>query len=501
MACKNPTDIIQPMDRFLSAGSAAKNSPWWGKRMLLAIIAAGIVFRIIQWGWGQPFWTDEASLLLNIATKTARQLMGPLDFKQACPPVHLLLLRWCYVTFGDSEYSLRIVPLVLSVITLPLFAALAWRLCPPVEAVLITAIFAFSDNILWHATEAKQYTTDLFSAVLLLWISVAARRPRSATGRLTIAAVVAALLIWTSHAAAFVFGAISLAMAPAVFRQPRGAIRWLLPNIFFGISMVILYRLSLQMQRTAWMTNTWRDQFVPWREPFSIPVWFIRGTIGLFDYPVQGFGAGILILSLAGAFELFRQRRLQMLAMMVLPMVLLLIASGLWLFPFSGNRVTFFTAPMILLTAGYGASLIFSHCKSKARYIGRGLLCVVVIETFGFALFHAWKPDPRTHILPAVAYLKTNYQKDEGIYVIGKGTGSMFMWYWRKEPGNSVIYKPEFGDNVPLPWQRFWVVGIFQPKHGIGEMQKDIDYASHGAVEIKRYQGNGSAAILFEKPR
>ena len=500
VACNNPTDIITQMDASISASSEAKKSPRWETRMLVAIVAAGIVFRIIQWAWGQPFWTDEASLLLNIATKTARQLMGPLDLGQACPPLHLLLLRFCFVTAGDSEHALRLVPLALSLITLPLFAALAWRLLPPVEAMLIGAIFAFSDRVLWHSAEAKQYTGDLFAVTVLLWVAIGVRRPSTVGTRLLLTAAFAVPLVWLSHATAFAFGAISLAMAAPIFKERLGIFRWLSANFVFGISLLLLYFFSIQTQRTAFLTETWRDQFVPWRQPLSIPVWLIRGILGLCDYPVQGLGGIVLFLFIAGAIQLFRQRQLQLFSMMILPTVLLLIASGLRLFPFSGNRVTFFTTPFILLTAGFGARLIHQQFRGNAKSIGRVLLSIMVIETFGLAMFHVWKPEPRTHILPAIAYLKTNYQPDEGIYVIGKGTNSMFNWYWRGEPGKLVICKPEFGDNVPLPWKRFWVVGIFQPKHGIGEMQKDIDYAARGAVEIQRYQGIGSAAILFTTP-
>ena len=465
---------------------------------IASILTLGVVFRVVQWAWGQPFWTDEASLLLNVASKTARQLMGPLDFAQACPPAHLLILRGLFVSLGDSSYSLRLASLLLSLVALPMFVALAWRLLPPIEAILVAAIFAFSDRVIWHATEAKQYTGDSLAVIVLLWIAFGWRSSRGVGFRLLVAAVVAATLMWLSHATVFLFGAISLALLPAARRERGGIFRWFVANAIFGLSLAALYVLSIRVQRSPLLVHMWVDQFVPWRKPATILPWLVRGLIGLCDYPVQGLGGALLtLLCVLGSIKLGRTHK-QLLATLLLPFGFLILASALAVFPLNGNRVTFFTVPLILLLAGFGAANLLERLPGKLRCVGLVLLGVLVVDTLAMAAFHVIRPEPRTHIRPVIEYLKKNHQPGEGIYVIGKGTRSMFMWYWRGQPGPQ-LYKDEEGPNLPIPWSRYWVTGIYRPRTGIAEMQHDVDYAAKGAREVQRFQGDGSAAILFQR--
>ena len=466
---------------------------------LILIILLGAFFRIAQWAWGQPFWTDEASLLLNVASKTARQLMGPLDFAQACPPVHLLMLRGLFVSLGDSSYSLRLASLTLALIALPMFVTLAWRMLPPIEAIGVASIFAFSDRVIWHASEAKQYTGDSLAVIVLLWIAFGWRTLRSDGARLLTAAIAAAAMLWLSHATLFLFSAISLAFAPSIFRERGGARRWLVANVVFGLSLTALYVLSIRVQRSPLLVHLWVDQFVPWQKPATIPNWLVRNLIGLCDYPVQGLGGALLtILCGCGAAELRGRRQMKVLATLLLPFAMLLGMSALAAFPLNGNRVTFFTVPLILLLAGYGSLYLRKKFVGRFGHAGRLALGLMVIDAFTMAAIHVVRPEPRTHIRPLIDYLKVHRSPDEGIYVIGKGTRSMFMWYWRGQPG-PVLYKDELGPNLPIPWDRYWATGIFRPSTGIAEMQHDVNYAAAGAHEIERFQGDGSAAILYER--
>ena len=56
--------------------------------------------------------------------------------------------------------------------TLGLFALLARRVCHTPWALIAVAPFAFADRLIFHATEVKPYGTDVFVAVLLMWIAV-----------------------------------------------------------------------------------------------------------------------------------------------------------------------------------------------------------------------------------------------------------------------------------------------------------------------------------------
>ncbi|MCP6423105.1 hypothetical protein NL463_27755, partial [Klebsiella pneumoniae] len=84
---------------------------------------------------------------------------------------------------------------------------------------IATALFALSDASIWHVVESKQYTSDVFVA-LLLWLCATTRwNDEQSTSldrrRLLLTACVAAAGVWLSTPAAFVFGGISLTVLAA----------------------------------------------------------------------------------------------------------------------------------------------------------------------------------------------------------------------------------------------------------------------------------------------
>ena len=55
-------------------------------RLMLVAVVLGIGLRLRQYLAQQPYWHDEAMLVLNIFDKDASGLLGPLDSAQAAPP-------------------------------------------------------------------------------------------------------------------------------------------------------------------------------------------------------------------------------------------------------------------------------------------------------------------------------------------------------------------------------------------------------------------------------
>src|SRR5207248_1618673 len=124
-------------------------------------------------------------------------------------------------TLGDSEYALRLVPFAASCLALVLFAAAAPRVLGRHAAVLAVGLFAVSDRLLWHATEAKSYSLDVLVAVAAGWWFV---RTRSwpLWRRCLPAALFAPVAIWVSYPACFVVGGLLVALATAFSRRDAG---------------------------------------------------------------------------------------------------------------------------------------------------------------------------------------------------------------------------------------------------------------------------------------
>ncbi|HEY9598539.1 MAG TPA: glycosyltransferase family 39 protein, partial [Cyanophyceae cyanobacterium] len=136
------------------------------RRLSWVIISFGILVRLVQYLSNRSLWNDEAALALNIVNKSYLELFKPLDYEQGAPIGFLLVEKLAVQVFGNNEYSLRLFPLLSGIAALLLFYELAKR-CISRQAVPIAlTLFVGLDYLLYYASEAKQYSTDVAIALL-----------------------------------------------------------------------------------------------------------------------------------------------------------------------------------------------------------------------------------------------------------------------------------------------------------------------------------------------
>src|SRR5262244_432629 len=97
-----------------------------GDRLLAALAVvlglAGAAVRLRYFALRRPLWLDECMLALNVASRSARELLRPLDYGQAAPPLFLWIERLAVRLAGVTEPALRAWPLLAGV----LLIALLW---------------------------------------------------------------------------------------------------------------------------------------------------------------------------------------------------------------------------------------------------------------------------------------------------------------------------------------------------------------------------------------
>ena len=136
----------------------------------LVLILAGVALRLRAYAAPQSLWWDEAMLAENVISRSFSQLFTTLDFHQAAPPGWLILEKTAVVTMGTSEFSLRLIPFIVSIASVPLFWLLARRCLPAVAALVGLGLFALSHDAGVFAAEVKQYSFDLFAGILVLLV-------------------------------------------------------------------------------------------------------------------------------------------------------------------------------------------------------------------------------------------------------------------------------------------------------------------------------------------
>jgi len=105
--------------------------------VLLVAVAFGLVWRARQFGGQFSFSVDELAIARNITDRTIGGLFQRLEFGQIAPIGFLLALKTSASLFGASEWSLRLLPFVSGLVTIPLFWVVARRtLLDQVDAAL-----------------------------------------------------------------------------------------------------------------------------------------------------------------------------------------------------------------------------------------------------------------------------------------------------------------------------------------------------------------------------
>ncbi len=477
------------------------------RSLLLAVLVLSFFCRTAQYLSNPSYWQDEASLVLNIRGKTAAQLVGPLQFDQAAPPLFLLAERGIYVMFGGSEPALRALPFVCGLIATVLFAIAARRLLPSPWDALAVLIFGTSDMLIWHAAEAKPYGTDVFVATLLLVIALPLypRGKNDQSGappgceryawRFLALSVTTAIAVWFSYACIFVFAALSLAMLPALWskRLPEKLV-WITGNALVGVSFLRLFTTVVRAQRNPALDAYWKEAFIDWHHPALVPLWLHHQLESLCNYPLRLAGPVILIGILLGAFQLIRARRASILFMLAGPILFAIVAAGAHRYPFDGARLTTFLIPGVLLLATIGIEFFFRLIWPRNQPIAMIPGLFLAGLAMYWAVLHLIVPRTRAHLRPIAAYVRDHARPGDGIYVF---QDREWNCYWPAGDPR-VRYQVDRADKIPF--RRFWVIWSFPNETGLKRVNRLRQWADQFATQLdSKIDKRGGAAFLYEE--
>jgi hypothetical protein len=264
------------------------------KQGVLRFLALAVVLRLARTLLNYPMWCDETMLAANLLDRDWSDLTQPLDYRQVCP-LGFLALQWLVVrVFGFSELSLRLIPLICAMVSVPLFYLLARRILGSGTSAtfLAVAIFAVSEPLIRYAGEAKPYEVDFLVSLVLLNLTVRwLGAPDRGTGLWVIAAAVPPAMA-VSLPSVFLIGAIALLALLKLFQRRTAAM--VLAYFGFlaatGLTAATLaaagqYRMLPADRR--YFLKFWAQAFPPsWREPGALAQWLVRAHTGpLFAFP------------------------------------------------------------------------------------------------------------------------------------------------------------------------------------------------------------------------
>lgn len=401
------------------------------------LIVVGIGGRLAHMLADRSLWLDEAMLALNIVARSFADLLHPLDYAQGAPLGFLMLEKVSVTLFGPSEAALRLVPFLAAVGAVPLFHFVARRCLPRREALIALAFFALSPALVYYAAEAKQYSVDVFVAVLLLLATLHADQEHGSGVAAALLALLGAAAIWLSHPAVFVLAGAGAYLIGRRLRAGgrRDAVRFAVVATVWLVSFVLDVRVSLQdLAMNRFLLGYWDGGFPPVPLSLAALSWYPRAGQNLlalgFLVPFAGEQSSLVTTALCWTALAFAcrwcVRHPWQALLLVGPLGVAFVAAALGRYPFAG-RLLLFAVPSVFLVLAAGAGSAWRMTERSAASVGIvvlvGLLASCVLPLASW-LAHPYKEE----LKPTLAWMSQRMAPDDVVYVHGRAVHA-FTYY------------------------------------------------------------------------
>ena len=338
------------------------------KTITWALLVVGVVTRLGQYLYNRPFWGDELALIDNLVHRSFIELLAPLDHVQAAPVGFLWLSKLSLMLFGESTYSMRLIPLLAGITSIFLFWLLVRRVAP-VALPIALGLFVSSNWLIYYANETKQYSLDVAIALGLLLLYSHKTRP-------WVLALSGAVAVWFSHPAIFVLAGIGFAWLVTandkrvVFMV--GAV-WLTS---FVVAYVTLYS---KTAASADLLRYWTYSERAFIEVNAVSV--VQAVVDS-NLMVSGLYQPVLfVLVTLGLVFGIRVAKHDQRLLFLAPVLLTAFASALHKYPYN-SRFILFLVPALTLVTALGLTDIFSTFSLGRRWAYAAMTTLFLLLPF-----------------------------------------------------------------------------------------------------------------------
>ena len=382
--------------------------PAFYKILLWLFVILGIIFRLRQFLFNRSLWSDEALLANNfLFLSPYRLIRGSLVFDQAAPSGFLILVFLVTKLFGLYDYTLRFIPIVSAILSVVLAYYLSKYVYKTfVGQLVFVGSISISPILIYYSSEFKQYSSDLFVTLLILWASYSSKTRKN--GNLFLG-LLGAICIWFSIPSVIVLASVGTVMLLELLIQnkKKEAFQLLGVIVFWLVNFGLFFLFTLR--NTASNTNLvvyWRGSFAPLL-PNSIQAlrWYPESLLGLTYLSFwQSFPRGpgpielwfslqnFLLLGIVvfgGVYAFLRSRKIFLIGTLMI--IINLSLSAFHLYPFS-NRLLLYLTPVVYLFAG----MFFEGLFCVERY----WLKIVTVVTTSILLIATVKEPIKVAIQP-----------------------------------------------------------------------------------------------------
>lgn len=419
--------------------------------VILIVCLLGTALRLFHYFYNRSLWMDEVYLSSSFLHFNYTELATrALDHDQKAPIGFLWLVKLAVDSFGKNEMALRLVPLIAGIISLFLFTRVCRYFLKPAAQILALCIFAFAPALIYHSVEIKQYSTECLASVFALYLFVRFKDHQEWNKKI-LWGLSGAIALWFSYSVIFILAGIAGGMSwydllkknwKPLFNNSVPFGIWMLS---FAVNYLLFTHRQAESQWVVYFFKTY-DNFMPF-PPHSVQQlkWFPRNFQSMMDYPMglvwdlQEFNKGFIfkilsipfipvIILVTGLISLFKTQKRNF-YVLIFPVLLMLLASGLYLYPLL-ERFWVFIAPVFILFIAYGFEY-YQH-KIKASWITRLLFLLIVIGPITQSAYSLLYPEKfykhkKSFERESLTYISNHFKAGDAVYN-----------YWNNYPGFDV---------------------------------------------------------------
>ncbi len=391
----------------------------WFYRILTSVIFFGIIAAIINFLHNRSLWFDESLLALNIVDKTYSELLQPLDYNQVAPIGFLFVEKFIAGWFDYNDWSLRIFPFLCYLGSIPLFYLFNKKLHGSKEISFIAvALFSINSSIVYYSFEVKQYSTDVFSAILLLFIGIKLIEDNIGKRSLIAYTIISMLVVFFSNVSIILLitNAILIFYTKIYLKKQWNHKTWI-PIIIWLVSFVFYFSFFIYhhpSKRTMLRYWTQKNAFLPLNIFDSKTYQFLFDKLTIIFNSIianNTFGWIYFTMFIIGLFVILKRKRI--LFILIFPLILHLILSGLKLYPFH-TRLILYLIPLLLIVISFAIHYIFQKLQLRKMLYGYLVFTLLFINAYGLA---SVIPFEREQVKQCMDYIKKDSKKCDNIYL------------------------------------------------------------------------------------
>ncbi len=323
------------------------------------IVAVGLYARFYSAKNGIGFFCDDYVLIHSAKNYSYIDLLTkPLGYIQCFPVLYVVILKLLYSYFGLNHFILGEGSLIGSCLALIFMPIVTYKVCKNKFAPIISSfILGFNFVILYFTQRIKQYSTDIFFTIFLIWLGYLFFSKPVTKRRMLFFTIICILCSLLSHTSVIMIACLMFYYL-FLFKQDSVKTKFINFLIFIipWLFIVIYYAAFIGLQTARNQTCWWGfDLFINNYDAFKLFICY------MFGFPHSTYTTTSLYLSfcnhflylfiplIVGIIIIFIKRDRYLFAILILPIIVGKILSILHIYPLVFERLSLWICPIFIL--------------------------------------------------------------------------------------------------------------------------------------------------------